>query len=82
MQVLRQALSFVQRGERLRAFVQFGIDHRDRGLVGHGQGQVGVMSRKVVPLGVRDAEGSGQLNSQLRLPPLERRDSACDVAIK
>ena len=48
VQVLRQTLAFLQRGQRLGMFIEFGIDHGDRGLVGDGQRQVGMMRGEVI----------------------------------
>ena len=58
-------------------FVKFGIDHRDRRLVGHGQGQDGVVSSEEIPLGMSNAHGpdhaalDGQWDPHPRLHTLQ-----------
>ena len=60
VKVLCQALAFLQRGERPGTFVQLGIDHGDRDLVGHRQGQGGVVGSEAVPPGMRDAQAADE----------------------
>ena len=50
--------SLEHRSQLLRMFVQFCIYQGDRGLIGHGQGQICMMSRKVIRLNMRNAHAA------------------------
>ncbi len=56
VQVLRQALAFLQRGVRLGVFIQLRVDQCHRRLVGDGHRQVGMVRCEVIALCMCDAD--------------------------